>query len=130
MTLVVPEKVSIRVKGSRELLSQAAANLVDNALKYGAPDLPGERGRIAISTRVAGDFAELVVADNGVGIPAADRDRVLERFVRLERSRSRAGSGLGLSLVAAVARLHGGRLRLEDNAPGIRAVLSLPIGRS
>ena len=68
----------------------------------------------------------LSVADAGPGIPAADRGRVVERFVRLEQSRSLPGSGLGLSLVAAVARLHRGELKLEDNAPGLKAVLVLP----
>ena len=66
------------------------------------------------------------VADNGDGIPEAERTRVLERFVRLETSRSRPGSGLGLSLVSAVAKLHDGSLRLEDNAPGLRIVLDVP----
>ena len=66
------------------------------------------------------------MADHGVGVPAADRPRVVERFVRLEASRSKPGAGLGLSLVAAVAHLHGGELLLEDNEPGLRATLSLP----
>jgi signal transduction histidine kinase len=68
----------------------------------------------------------VVVADRGPGIAAADRERVLKRFVRLEASRTRPGTGLGLSLVAAVARLAGGRLSLEDNAPGLKVVLVLP----
>jgi signal transduction histidine kinase len=67
-----------------------------------------------------------VVADRGPGIPETDRGRVLERFVRLESARSRPGFGLGLSLAAAVARLHNGSLVLEDNAPGLMAVLELP----
>ncbi|MFN4209658.1 MAG: sensor histidine kinase, partial [Devosia sp.] len=66
------------------------------------------------------------VADNGPGIAEEDRKRVLERFVRLEKSRSEPGSGLGLSLVDAVTRLHGGTFRIEDNAPGVRAVIDLP----
>ena len=70
----------------------------------------------------------LSVADRGPGIPEGDRGRVVERFVRLEKSRSIPGSGFGLSLASAVARLHGGELRLEDNAPGLRAVLVLPRG--
>jgi signal transduction histidine kinase len=74
----------------------------------------------------AGDRIVLSVGDRGPGIAAADRGRVVERFVRLEQSRSEPGSGLGLSLVSAVAYLHGGELRLEDNAPGLRAVLTLP----
>ena len=64
--------------------------------------------------------------DNGPGIPAEDRKRVVERFVRLEKSRTEPGSGLGLSLVAAVARLHHGKFRIEDNAPGVRAIIDLP----
>ena len=68
------------------------------------------------------------MSDHGPGIPEADRGRVVERFVRLEQSRSEPGSGLGLSLVAAVAQLHGGELQLEDNAPGLRATLLLPRG--
>ena len=68
----------------------------------------------------------VTVADNGRGIPEADRERVKERFVRLEESRSKPGSGLGLSLVAGIMTLHRGRLELEDNAPGLRARLVLP----
>ena len=71
-------------------------------------------------------MAEIVVTDRGPGVPSPDRERVLGRFVRLEASRSEPGSGLGLSLVSAVARLHGGALRLEDNQPGLKVVLSLP----
>ena len=72
----------------------------------------------------------IVVADRGPGIPEAERSHVLERFVRLETARSRPGFGLGLSLAAAVARLHGGTLRLEDNEPGLRAVLLLPLNEA
>jgi signal transduction histidine kinase len=68
------------------------------------------------------------VTDSGPGIAEADRPRVVERFVRLERSRSLPGSGLGLSLAAAVARLHGGELKFEDNAPGLKSVIALPRG--
>ena len=81
---------------------------------------------ITVTARSEGDQVLLTVADNGPGIAQADRGRVVERFVRLEASRSEPGSGLGLSLVSAVAHLHGGELRLEDNAPGLRAVLVLP----
>lgn len=73
-------------------------------------------------------MVEIAVTDRGPGVPVSDRERVLDRFVRLEASRSEPGSGLGLSLVAAVARLHGGSLRLEDNKPGLRVVLALPSG--
>ena len=70
----------------------------------------------------------LTVADNGPGIPEADRARVVERFVRLEQSRSKPGSGLGLSLASAVARLHGGELTLADNEPGLKSIIALPRG--
>lgn len=121
--------MSVPFHGSRELLSQAIANLVDNAIKYGR--LPGNAQPLPITIALErqGDTIEVKVADHGAGIPAADRERVLDRFVRLEKSRAMPGSGLGLSLVAAIARLHGGKLRLEDNAPGVKAVLSLPAGK-
>ena len=113
---------------NRELIGQTVANLCDNAIKYGhgAPRTGEPEDAITISARRIGDSVEIAVADRGSGIAAADRQRVLGRFVRLEGSRSLPGSGLGLSLAAAVARLHGGELRLEDNAPGLRVVLSLP----
>ncbi len=114
------------VCGSRELIGQALANLIDNALKYGAPDMPGGRSDVRIAVRWAGTRIEISVADRGPGIEAADRERVLGRFVRLEGARSRPGSGLGLSLAAAVARLHNGQIRLEDNEPGLRVVIAMP----
>ena len=75
-----------------------------------------------------GERIALSVADHGPGIPEADRGRVVERFVRLEQSRSAPGSGLGLSLASAVARLHGGELKLEDNHPGLRSIIALAAG--
>lgn len=109
------------LNGDRHLLSQALANLVDNAVKYTPAG-----GRILVAARRDGAAVELSVADSGSGIPPADRARVLDRFVRLDASRHSPGSGLGLSLVRAVARRHGAELRLEDNAPGLRAVLRFP----
>jgi signal transduction histidine kinase len=117
------------VKGNRELVSQALANLVDNAIKYAAPGAKqanGERAGIVVETSADKDHIMLSVSDHGPGIPAGDRSRVVERFVRLEQSRTEPGSGLGLSLVSAVARLHGGELKLEDNAPGLTARIALP----
>ena len=119
------------VRGNRELISQALANLVDNAIKYarlavGAAD--GVAAEVVIAVRGDGDRVHLVVSDRGPGIPEESRARAVERFVRLEQSRTEPGSGLGLSLAAAVARLHGGELRLEDNAPGLRIVMDLPRG--
>jgi signal transduction histidine kinase len=128
LPLEVSVEEDLPVHGSRELLGQAMANLLDNALKYGAQAAAsGVSPAIAVSARRLDGEAEIVVADRGPGIPEAERSHVLERFVRLETARSRPGFGLGLSLAAAVARLHGGRLRLEDNAPGLRAVLLLPL---
>jgi len=111
------------VTASRELLSQALVNLVDNAIKYAGtrPD-----ARVVVAATREGERVTLEVADNGPGIPESERERVTERFVRLEESRSRPGAGLGLSLVSAVAHLHGGTLELSDNEPGLRAVLRLP----
>ena len=117
------------VCGNRELVSQALANLVDNAIKYAGPEtskINGEAAEIVVGAGADGERITLTVADHGPGIPDADRGRVVERFVRLEQSRSQPGSGLGLSLASAVARLHGGELKLEDNHPGLRSVIALP----
>ncbi|GGK26912.1 HAMP domain-containing sensor histidine kinase [Salinarimonas ramus] len=114
--------------GSRELLGQALANLIDNALKYASEAAPG--APVTLTAERVGENVVVSVRDRGPGIPADDRERVLERFVRLETARTRPGFGLGLSLVAAVARLHGGTLRLEDAEPGLRAVLVLPRART
>jgi signal transduction histidine kinase len=115
----------VKINGNRELLGQALVNLIENALKYYEP-AEGKSGRITVGLKRDGSRVRIEVADNGPGIAAEDRGRVVERFVRLEKSRTEPGSGLGLSLVAAVARLHRGELRLEDNAPGVRAVVELP----
>jgi len=123
--LKVEAPAAAPVHGNRELISQALANLVDNAIKYGA-GMNGAEAEIVVTARGEGDRILLAVADSGGGIPAADRGRAVERFVRLEQSRSQPGSGLGLSLASAVARLHGGDLKLEDNHPGLRTVISLP----
>ncbi|MGY2048766.1 sensor histidine kinase [Methylobacterium sp. JK268] len=113
----------LTVRGSRELIGQAVANLIDNALKYGAEAATPE---VTVEARREGGEVRLTVADRGIGIPEAERGRVLERFVRLETARSNPGFGLGLSLVNAVARLHQGRFLLEENGPGLRASLVLP----
>jgi signal transduction histidine kinase len=108
----------------RELLSQALANLIDNAMHHG-----GEGGEIALSLAVQDDALRITVADRGPGIAPGDRAQAVSRFGRLDRARSQPGAGLGLALVDAVARLHGGRLELGDNAPGLAATLVLPITR-
>jgi hypothetical protein len=131
--LEISAEPGLTLRANRELVSQAVANLVDNAIKYSTADDaggPAARAAAAVPIRIAlarvGDIIEIVVADRGPGVAPQDRERALARFVRLEKSRSRPGSGLGLSLVAAVARLHGGSVRLEDNAPGLKAVLAFP----
>ncbi len=112
---------------NRQLIGQAVANLIDNAIKYSAGTPSAARGpiRVDVASRADGSVS-ISVGDRGPGIPAEDRERALKRFVRLEQSRSRPGTGLGLSLVAAVARLHGGTVRLGDHAPGLLITMTLP----
>lgn len=114
-----------RFTGNREIMSQAVANLIDNAIRHGraADDAKPEVG-VAVA-RDRGDVL-ISVRDNGPGIPAGERGRVVERFVRLEKSRSTPGTGLGLSLTAALAKLHHGRLELTDGEPGLVATLRIP----
>ena len=128
ITLTVDAPGAAPVRGNRELVSQALANLIDNAIKYAGPNgqVNGAPAEIVIKAGNDGERIALSVADRGPGIAEADRGRVVERFVRLEQSRSEPGSGLGLSLAAAVARLHGGELKLEDNRPGLRSTIALP----
>lgn len=104
-----------KIQANRHLLFQALANLLDNAIKY-----TPEGGRIELAVA---DGPVITIADTGPGIPAEDRDRALERFVRLDETRTTPGNGLGLSLVNAVAKLHGAALILEDNEPGLRVSL-------
>ncbi len=125
MVLEADVAPNIRIRGNRELIGQALVNLVENALKHHEVEA-GRQGRITVGVRPSADRVLIEVGDSGLGIPEADRKRVVERFVRLEKSRTEPGSGLGLALVDAVARLHRGVLRLEDNAPGLRAVIDLP----
>jgi len=127
LSLKVEAADGAMIRGNRELLSQSLANLVDNAIKYSRPEGDiTEAQEIVLSARPDGDRVLIGVADHGPGIAEADRARAVERFVRLPQSAAEPGSGLGLSLAAAVARLHGGELRLEDNTPGLKAVMDLP----
>ena len=131
IALTVEADMPAKIKGNRELVSQALANLVDNAIKYAAPldkTANGAPSEVVVRALNDGDRILLTVADSGPGIQEADRGRAVERFVRLEQSRSQPGSGLGLSLASAVARLHGGELTLADNAPGLKSVIALPRG--
>jgi signal transduction histidine kinase len=128
LALKIDAPTAAPVRGNRELISQALSNLIDNAIKYAKPngELNGAPAEIILKADNEGERIMLSVADRGPGIPEADRGRVVERFVRLEQSRSEPGSGLGLSLASAVARLHGGELKLEDNHPGLRSTIALP----
>jgi signal transduction histidine kinase len=118
ITLESAVAAGAQVQGSRQLLAQALANLLDNAIKF-TPD----GGRIRVLLRASGGAPEVIVEDDGPGIPADKRELVLGRRVRLDEARKVPGSGLGLSLVAAVTKLHGARLILDDAAPGLRVSL-------
>jgi len=117
--LSVTALVSTQLRGDRDLLFQALANLIDNAIRYSAPGSP-----IELCLACADNDVMLTVADHGPGIPVEQRDRVVERFQRLAPGGS--GHGLGLTLVKAIVERHGGRLVLADNQPGLRATLALP----
>ena len=119
LTLDLPYRPT-PVRAHALLLRQALGNLLHNASRYAGPGAIIKVGLAADTHRVL-----LSVTDNGPGVPAADRVRILQRFVRLEESRTRAGSGLGLAIVAACAKLHGGEVRVEDAEPGLRLVLDL-----
>jgi signal transduction histidine kinase len=124
INLKVRAEEPVRVRGNASLMARAAANLVDNALKY-----TPRGGRVEVMAGVSDGREErpwIQVSDTGPGIPPEDREKVLDRFVRLERSRSKPGSGLGLSLVAAVAHMHGAQLELSDNRPGLVARVVFP----
>ncbi len=114
------------VRANRHLLAQALANLIENAIKYSGAGAAGGPRDISIRVRALEATVELSVGDRGPGIAPEHRERALRRFGRLDDSRTLPGTGLGLSLVAAVARMHGGSLRLDDNRPGLLVVLSLP----
>jgi signal transduction histidine kinase len=119
----------LQVRGNQEFLAQALSNILDNAVKYTPA---GGAIMVRVRRRSSGEV-EFSVTDTGPGVPEADRERVVQRFVRLENSRNEPGSGLGLSLVAAVAEAHGGRLELAEGpgkvgeiGPGLRVALVLP----
>lgn len=119
---LVADAEPAHVRGDAELLTQAIANLVENGLRHTPP-----RTRVVVSVRATPRGPVLEVSDDGPGVPAGERERLLRRFHRLERSRGTEGSGLGLSLVAAVAELHDARLRLEDAGPGLRVTLEFAV---
>lgn len=109
------------IYGEKNLLTQAFANLLDNAMKF-----TPEGGAVSISAEAGQQKTTITIADSGPGIPEGLRDKVFEKFFRMEQSRNTKGNGLGLSLVAAIARIHNITLRLADNHPGLRVELSFP----
>ena len=113
------------VTGDRDLIFDAVANLVDNAIKHGRAG-----GQVTVTNENIGGRPVISIADNGPGIPADQYEHVFKRFYRLEHSRYTPGNGLGLSLVAAVARLHGARIEMLDDSPGLKLRLwfSAPTG--
>jgi signal transduction histidine kinase len=121
LELGIERQADLVLEGDRDLLFQAIANLVDNGLKH----VPSG-GKVHLEATRVGQAIRLVVADNGPGIPEAEREKALERFYRLDSSRSTPGAGLGLSLVAVVVELHQARLELLDNDPGLRVQIDFP----
>ena len=117
-TLELAASDRVEVVGDRDLLFDAISNLVDNAIKYG-----GRKGWVTVAVSYGADGPLLSVADRGPGIPIEERQHVLRRFYRIEGSRNSPGNGLGLSLVAAVASLHGAHIEMADNSPGLRIEL-------
>ncbi|NVK33662.1 MAG: HAMP domain-containing histidine kinase [Rhodobacteraceae bacterium] len=113
----------LKVLGNRDLLAQVVVNLIENALKYGRPK-EGDL-KVTIEADRQGETVVLSVCDNGPGIPDGKQEKVKDRFVRLDESRSEPGTGLGLSLVTAVSRLHGSELRLKNEDPGLCARIEL-----
>src|SRR6185437_13831169 len=113
--LVIAGSSDVPVTGDRDLIFDAIANLVDNAIKHGRAG-----GQVIVTSDNVDGQPVISIADDGPGIPASEHDYVFKRFYRLEQSRYIPGNGLGLSLVAAVARLHGARIEMLDNAPGLQ----------
>jgi signal transduction histidine kinase len=119
--LLCEVRSGVEVFGDRELLAQALTNLLDNAVKYTPTG-----GRVVVTLDRTEDRARIRVADSGPGVPVADRERVLQRFTRLDQARSQPGNGLGLALVNAVTTQHHGRLSLGDNSPGLVVTIEIP----
>ena len=116
--LTVTGDREVLVTGDRDLIFDAIANLVDNAIKHGRAG-----GEVVVANEIQDGKPVISIADDGPGIPADQYEHVFKRFYRLEHSRYAPGNGLGLSLVAAVARLHGARIEMHDNAPGLKLAL-------
>jgi signal transduction histidine kinase len=115
--------VPVLATGERDALGRAVANLLDNATRHA-------ESKVELSVRADGAYQQITVADDGPGIPAADRERVFQRFTRLDdgRARDAGGSGLGLAIVRELVRRHGGTVTLSDAEPGLRVDVRLPAG--
>jgi signal transduction histidine kinase len=120
-TLLWSVEENLSIEGDRELLAQAMINLLENAQRH-----TPVASIVRLTLVSAGQLVCMQVVDNGPGVPKSDLDRVTKRFARLESARNTEGFGLGLSLVSAVAKLHGGRLALRNVGPGLSATLELP----
>ncbi|MEM9223643.1 MAG: HAMP domain-containing sensor histidine kinase, partial [Pseudomonadota bacterium] len=115
----------LTISGESNLLRAMLANLIDNALKYGV----SENAVVDVTLSQGRGTADISVRDYGAGVPAAERARLTDRFVRVDASRSKPGAGLGLSMVKAVVGHHGGTMVLEDAGPGFVARISLPLAK-
>lgn len=124
-TLETNLQTNIKSQGDQNLLFQAFANVIENAIKY-----TSDRGHLSLSLMRLRSELVITIADNGPGIPEPEQDKVFRRFYRLDQSRGSPGNGLGLSLVSAVVALHRGTIRLQDNAPGLRVIIRLPLTES
>ena len=120
--LAIDLAAPLPMRGDKELLTQLIANLVDNAIRHTPVG-----ARIEVTSATVGNLRQLIVADNGPGVPASERSRIFDRFYRVDGARAIPGTGLGLSLVAAIAELHDGRVRAIENAPGLKIVFELPV---
>lgn len=130
LTLALPGRPVV-VRGNRDMLFQACANLLDNAIKYGVESAgPAQPSAIDLDLDAAGESARFAVRDRGTGLHGEALERARERFYRADASRTTGGSGLGLALVDAVARLHDGALTLAAAGPGLRAAVQLPLDKS
>jgi signal transduction histidine kinase len=124
-TLAIALGAALPILGDRELLTQLAANLIDNAIRH-----TPSGSRIEVSSARTRNCWQLSVADDGPGVPLSDRSRIFERFHRIGSAQAKPGNGFGLSLVAAIAELHGGQVSAADNRPGLKIVFEIPLSSS